>query len=564
METNQGKRREKMFSVIAILAIIALEYIFFRNIIGNDVMLGDTGDARLNNLLAEHWFQFFKGNESFNEIIAFYPVKNTLSYTDMVLGFALPYSLLRVFGVGMYMANKIILITTHVFGSFCLYYFLKKKMSLTRIFSLIGVAAFSLSSAYSVRINHTQLIAISFVPLLLFFIYSFFEYTENKKKRLIYGFAAVTYFALLMYTSFYIAFFTILLLGTFAVLYYILLLIAGKKPFHAVISYVKRFYKSLIAMVLYGIAMVTPFFMMYLPTSKLFGARDWGYICLFLPKPLDLFNVSTKNYLFGSLIKKFEERGLMTPSEELEVGLSIFVMAFFLIALVVTFIKFVQNKKKESALSVCMPFAIALTVFLSMIMIIKVGDNKSLWYIIYKFVPGGTALRAVGRYLFYLALPVSILIAMAGEKICMSKFFKKYFYVCALGILALVVAGNVRKGAVKAEWKISDEVKMLDAVAAPPEDCKVMYVVDSAFPNREDTHNYQLSAWSIANRFGIQTINGYSGQFPIGWNLHDINDLSQSKDWIDKNKIKNIYAYDFATNSWISHEDVDSFMQMRR
>ena len=25
-----------------------------------------------------------------------------------------------------------------------------------------------------------------------------------------------------------------------------------------------------------------------------------------------------------------------------------------------------------------------------------------------------------------------------------------------------------------------------------------------------------------------------------------------------------IYAYDFATNSWISHEDVDSFMQMRR
>ena len=36
METNQGKRREKMFSVIAILAIIALEYIFFRNIIGND------------------------------------------------------------------------------------------------------------------------------------------------------------------------------------------------------------------------------------------------------------------------------------------------------------------------------------------------------------------------------------------------------------------------------------------------------------------------------------------------------------------------------------------------
>ena len=562
MSETEKKKYDQIYFWLAMGSILLLEIFFFRNILFSDNLLGDLGDGRLNNLLVEHWFEALSGKETFREIIGFYPVQNTISYTDMNVLFAIPYCVLRFFGVGMYLANKIVLIGVHVLGSYSLYYLLRKKFMCTRVFSLIGIALFSCSSAYSMKINHTQLIAISFVSLLFIFIISFFQYKDNSKKRILFGILAVSMLSLLMYTSFYIAYFVILFAGLFAVSIFLVSLFGGRRPWRAVVSYIKEFWKSLAGLVVYGVILVTPFFMMYLPTSKMFGARDWGLILYYLPKPLDILNVSKENWLFGGLMQSLEDKGIMSDFPEVEIGFTFIAAILLLITGIFLFYKMLKKKDTVAIMDIVIVSAFV-AVILSLIFMIKIGD-KTLWYIIYHYLPGGSALRAVGRYMFFLSLPVAIMVAYGGSHIPFLQGKAVYRNGIAILLLAVVLVSNIRVGGVASSWTISEEEAEKEKVSAPPEECKVMYILDSSRPNQPGVWNYHLFAWTIADMYHIKTINGYSGQFPIGWDLQeDINNMVKINHWIQKNHIKNVYAYDIATGAWMSHEEANIYMQNR-
>ena len=200
--TEKSNRLAKIISTVVVLAIIAgLEYLFFEKVLFSDALIGETNDSRLNNLLVEHWFHAFTGKESFSVVNIFYPMPDTVAFTDML---AIPYSILRAFGMNMFLANKIVLIAFHIFGSYTFYYLLKRKFKIDSFWSLVGVVIFSYSSAYYVRIGHTQLMAISLIPILIIFIYSFFEKFESNKKRILYAVLSITtHVHKLVYSIFY-------------------------------------------------------------------------------------------------------------------------------------------------------------------------------------------------------------------------------------------------------------------------------------------------------------------------------------------------------------------------
>ena len=160
----------------------------------------------------------------------------------------------------LFLANKIVLIGFHIFGSYSLFYLLKKKFKLNNLWSLLGVIVFSYSSAYYVRIGHTQLITISLVPLLIIFMFCFFENFQNKVKRIVYGLLTITLYVLIMYTSWYTAFFTALFMATFIVIYVCVASSNKNKVFSNVWMYIKKCYKEIIAYVVYAICIAIPFF----------------------------------------------------------------------------------------------------------------------------------------------------------------------------------------------------------------------------------------------------------------------------------------------------------------
>ena len=95
--TEKSNRLAKIISTVVVLAIIAgLEYLFFENVLFSDALIGETNDSRLNNLLVEHWFHAFTGKESFSVVNIFYPMPDTVAFTDMLVGFAIPYTCPRM------------------------------------------------------------------------------------------------------------------------------------------------------------------------------------------------------------------------------------------------------------------------------------------------------------------------------------------------------------------------------------------------------------------------------------------------------------------------------------
>lgn len=567
---NENRTNKQLVSyitlAISLLVILLLEYKFFDGVIFKDMLIGDEGDARLNNLLVEHWFRAFGGKEKFSVVNIFYPMTNTLAYTDMLLALAIPYSILRLFGINMFMANKIVLIGFHMLGSYSLFYLLKKKFKISDFWSLLGVVTFSYSSAYYVRIGHTQLITISLVPLLIILMFCFFENFQNKVKRIIYGFLTISLYVLIMYTSWYTAFFTALFMATFIVIYMCVAISNNNKVFSNIWAYIKKSYIEVIAYAVYTICITIPFFKMYIEVSRLYGKRSYGVIATMLPELIDFFNVGDDNLLIGRFIKALglSSRTYLNQGE-MAVGFSLITMGLAVLAFFYIRKKYLKEKyvalEKEgnyTVQSTMILVSMLYAVLVSFILLVQ-SNGISFWYFVYRFVPGGSAIRAVVRYNYYLAMPVAIIIANFGQiiqnRIAKEKNKVAFGIIMPLCVTALVWISNYNTQGVYSHWNMSSENQFIESVSAPPEDCEVMYIVDSKYEDRKYAfHSYQLMAWEISDKYDLKNMNGYSGQFPEQWQLDNVWETDihlKASEWMKLNNIKQkVYYYDIATDTW--------------
>ena len=98
-----------------IIIILILEAFFFRNILfDSGAMLEDAGDGLYTNLVTEHWYKVLIGKESIADLPIFYPTEGTLAYSDMLLGFGIFHTVLRLLGINMFLSFKFTLIFTHL------------------------------------------------------------------------------------------------------------------------------------------------------------------------------------------------------------------------------------------------------------------------------------------------------------------------------------------------------------------------------------------------------------------------------------------------------------------
>lgn len=557
---------------VPLIIILTLEVLFFSSVIFQpDKLIGEPNDSRLNNLLVEHWYQSFLGNETLSEVNIFYPLQNTLAYTDMLFGFAIPYSLLRFCGLNMYLANKIVLIAIHAFGSFSLFYLLKKKFKLSHLLSLLGVIIFSYSSAYYIRSGHTQMFAISFVPLLLIFVYNFFTHLRQRQSTFWSGMLALGTFILLMYTGWYIAFFAALFTCCFIFFYLLLTFINSHQSFvhwcQPYLSYFRQHWRQLAIYLVTSAILLIPFVKMYSYVNKIYGARTYYEVTRMLPELVDFINVSPDNVLIGKLIDRLHLRQRHADSGmytwELEVGFSFVVFGIFALLCFYWLELYFKNKYSQESLAKKDPLfyfkcVLTLTILFSLLLLVQ-SHKLSLWFLIYKFFPAGSSIRAAVRYNFFLTLPLAILLPLSLQDIFNHWHWRKNLAAVVSSVLcALVLFSNLRNIGLSSRWTITEEESLTASIAAPPRSCQVFYLVDKVKQSlkepRYEVVEYQILAWEIANKYHLYTINGYSGQWPHNWNLWhpdqlDINRLAQ--EWIEENNIdEQICSYDLYQNQW--------------
>ena len=541
------KNKKNLVCILICFILLFSEYFFFRNIIGSNKLIGDRGDGRLTMLITEHWFNFFKGKEKFGELVIFYPAANVLAYSDMLFFYGIIHSLFRFIGIDIFNAYKYTIISIHFIGTLSMYYLLFHKLKLNIIWSLFGVIAFSFSSTYATHLAHTQLCACSMLPMLLIFLINFFENLNKRKKRNVYAFLTITWYLLILYNSWYIAFFTVVFILIFTIICIIGLLMQKKNILKILYDFIIKVNTDIIIYVVYITILLIPFVKLYFPLLKK-GGYDFSNIkSIYIPKSIALINIGEDNWLLGNFMRYLQS--LQKPTSEWNMGFSLILLSTFII-----FSIFYTNKKRKTTYEYIISY-LMIAVLVGMLFSIKVSSKKiSLWYFIYKLIPGASSVRAVSRYLLYLSFPMAILSSIGGNFLFNTYNFKntnykKYIPICLFIFLWI---SNIRNEGVYSTWNSSFEKEYLSGVSKPDIQCKVFYMsnTNSEVPQ----YIYQLDAFEIANKFELKTINGYSGNIPDSW--EDIWEVSNENyengvsNWIILNNLKNVCRYDVANNKW--------------
>ena len=552
---------------VPIVLLIVAEIFYFRNVIGTPWMMGDFGDGRFCNLAVEHWYQVFIGKVHWTNLGMFFPAAHTIAYSDMFIGFAPLYILFRSLGMDMFTANKCVLILFHVFGTLSMFYMLKHTFHFRALPAMVGSIVFAYANVMNLSL-HTQLYAIYMVPLFVILMAGYFQNVSGSgKTRYLYFWGALAQFAVIFYTAGYIGYFLAMFLGVFVVVYCILKIAVHAHPLFKIFQFISRHVFECVSYLLGVAIFFYPFIHLYLPISTMFGKRNWIEIADFLPTLKDFITIYPTNWLYGHF-GKYLLAG--NGAGELVNGYPWITLLLFILGtiyLIFWMIRGTHHPHKSRAVSpqnrvtdeMSVQFAVtaALSVGICWILILKVGKDFSLWYLIYKLVPGIGEIRAVSRFNLLLVFPVAFVVACFIDQVLMKLCCKSEIRRLVLGMpFLLVFVEYIWTGGVIAAWNADDMRHMLAKTSAPPSDCQVMYIMEDyqKIPSTGYTP-YQLDAWMIAMHYGISTINGYSSNYPLGWlsinNMSDPAYGSAVNQWIHSFSLQHVYEYDLTDRVWI-------------
>ena len=533
---------------LAAALIIVLELLFFRNVIGNDRMFGDSGDGRLTMLLTEHWFRFFTGKEGFADLAMFYPNKNVAGYTDMFLGFGIIHSILRFLSFDMYLAYKMTLIAVHVSGSFTLYYLFRRKLGTGVLWSLFGVIAFSHSTTFArAAAIHTQLFGMSLLPFLSVQLVDVLQGFADRKRRNRGIYVFIIFFVLLMYTSWYVAFFTALFLLVMLVTWLVTAEPGPKAALQDLRSVVITLGLDIVKFLILGIVLLVPFILIYLPVMRGSGGYDWGEAFSLSPEFADILNVGDSNLFLGRLIRRLH----MDGRGELEEGMSVVLFAAYILALRFFLRKGREERGRGQLFFSVLALACAVCLVLPMRMS---GMGLSFWrYLVWKLIPGGKSVRAVARFLFFLSFPISVVASVYGEKKLKSCGHPRFAAAFSAFLLLLLFLTQIRRGGVYSYWNAGSHRAFVASVQEAPSSCEAFYVFNSGNKMRSAEQD-QLDAFELASCMNVPTLNGYSGGMPEGWGKLWViagEDYLPAIAYISFSQgLDNVWGLDLATGSW--------------
>ena len=497
-------KQNSFLNLAAIVSLIAfLECIWFTPYLFTPLLIGDSGDARFNMFIMEHIYQFLLGNHSFTDVGIFYPAPNTISYSDMNLVSGLFHSLLRSFGLNIYLAAHYSWILMHFLGSLILFFFLRNKLKLTSACALIGVILFCYSNAYMLQLNRPQLLIFSLFPISLWFIFNFFEFIRIPQKRLFYGFLSLFSLALIPYTSWYIACYLALGGCLFALLFFILFF---KKISFKHLRELGQHKLEIASYLIFSILLLTPFAIITLPSYTYFNRN---FVSPNLPSFVDLIDVSPDNFLYGSLLANWID---YTQRPGILCGFAFLTFALIVLSILGQLYVFFKNKKPT--LENTLKATLALFCLAWFLLIFKYTDTPyNPWNILQKILPPLSTLRFEQRLLFFVSLPCAILVALSIQDFFNSKHYSKTtcFWIALLLGAYLFVENHypIRKRDIYpgvTEWNLPCQL-MKENIPPPPSACKVMYGVRIS----------PLDTWRTAIQFGLKTTAGYSGGAPRFW-----------------------------------------------
>lgn len=528
--------------------------VFFREPLssGLESISGDIGDARLIIFFHEHWLMSVRGAASLLDPSMFYPVQGTLGYSEAFFLNQALYIPLRAIGLDQFAAFQVMLIALTATGFFGFWLLATRIFHATPFFAASGAFAFAFANAIHVKTPHSQLFAINFVPFGLYILCKCVRhFSTGCRASAIYAALFAVFLSALMITSFYIGWFCILFLICFALVFamndgagVLVLFSTSKKKLAAVAG---------VFAAVFSISLI-PFALIYRPMLADGHHRSFQEVMLYAPRASDLINMGSGNLFWSSVIARIPGY----PIDRLGNGEVSLALTPILVATMIGGALALWGHRRQSGpISVTSRIAIALVVTIVALIVVTLQvDDWSMWWLIWKIVPGASAIRVIYRLQVVnaLAAPLATVIILSQVKRWFASSRYHRFVDGALAGLAVLVAAEQVNVDHTAFISRSAELSFLTSIPTPPQGCQAFFIIDSSSASRPP-FAYQIDAALTSHQVGIPTVNGYSGWTPRSWKLWDVRAKGYARNvekWLElKQLLGKACALDRASRHWL-------------
>ena len=469
---------------------------------GFKMMQTDPGDTRFINYCLEHSYLWLKTPFSL-ELWSpnfFFPAKNVLAYSDVVLGVTPFYAVWRAFGLGPEASFHAWMLSVSALNFFVFFWFLKTWFTKDSFAAAMGSFLFAFAASKINLLGHQQMLS-AFYPVLALQGLGYLLSAQNadmsfKKKTLCSG-LFVGSGILQLYSGYYYAWFL-----AFALLLAFLWSLVFRATRKTVVSAIKRNWLSLGVAVAVGGLAVSPLVYHYLSAVSVVGLRKFETITDWLPPIQAWFHMGDWSLSYWWL-KKLKIFRMIVMEHEQRLG-------FGFISLVLVVIGLYRNRQRQI-------IRIGVLTALTMMILFTQHKGHSLLGYVYHIIPGAAGLRVYSRVaLFFLILHgIGFALYFSGLKLR-----RKAFAFTTLLVLLTVAEQLVRTPAF--EWKqISREVVELGKRLDPA--CE-SFIYTPVISNKSFgfSWKHQLDAMWVALEKGVPTWNGHSGNGPPEWPFLEI------------------------------------------
>jgi hypothetical protein len=545
---------------ITVLTLGLLAVVFFFRLTmfsGFEFIPGDVWDGRLLFAIVDHWRQFFYGECAWNDMRMFWPVENTLAYSDTFFLQGVPYTILCGLGVDRLIAYALVFIGQAYVGYLSMYWLLKRFFAVPWLPSAAFAALFINLASMQLTLDssHLQLFVVWFCPL---FVCLVWKALEDARRAWMWACGAGVLLSAMFFSAYYVTWFLFFYLCVAACLWVLVWAMGvGVSPEGGFVSrlrggwcMIRSRWRALCAFALSFVVTMLPFFALYLPAARLFGRRSFSDVLKTLPGPIDFINVSDRNLFWGWYARELHLSSRPWGAE-LNFGLTPLVMAFFLAVLLWLSVGFFRRRLVDVEGRVALLAGVCAVLLWGVIF--RWGADSA-WYFVLKLVPGANAMRVVYRMNLFLAFPVVVVCAVGGGALWKKGAQFRWGLVAALAVL---FAGQYCHPWVSGRFRRSEEERRMAFFQTPPKDARVFYVIPRKGDDRWAMLVNQTTALIVAGRTGLGTINGYSGQFPAGWNLDALGNryFGSVAGWLARYGIESgVYGLDMETGRWLKPE----------
>lgn len=458
---------------------------------------GEPIDTRLIAYILEHGYRWLAQRPTHERLWSppvFFPAPNTLPYSDTLLTVAPVYWVLRWVGLAPETALQGWAIAMATLTYAAGYLLLRRVGGVSGVAAALGALLLAFGGVRIAQFRHAQLIPHVYTIVALFALSRLLASPPGGPRvRHRWGWPVLLVAGVVaqLYASFYYGWLLLLALAIAGL--WALASPAMRRRWGAPL---RAALPGLAAAALAGAALLLPLATHGVAAARTTGYRAFPEIATMLPRPQSWLYLGPDSWLYHRLatLPLFHT---IPMEHEQRIGLGLVTTACAIAGL------WWARRRLPVAL-------LALTALTLVILTTCWPGGWTVWWLIYRVVPGAGAVRAVSRVGLVLLIPAAV-----GVALFIHRWRRRRVVTAAAILLVLLEQGQGLLSYDKARERARGAI----VAAAVPHGCRAFLF--TALHGREDPWRYHVDAMWAQMALAIPTINGYSGRTPPSWPFYD-------------------------------------------